>query len=651
MTMNPRLFLFPIVLLLTAGSFAPAENIAGPWPAPNNLEAAAMEKAREAGAGTIELIGPDEVTVRSHQTWTLRYTAGSGGLARGGSVYIGMRHMQHLACPPQTDRPAEACYVTASGPPAAKVACEVPEGTTPQFFAWQHMVRAIVTGEALQPGESLDIVLGDTSRGGPGMRVQPFDETRYMFKTYVDIQGDDTILPLPASPAVAIIAAEPALMNVVMPSDAVAGAPTWCLVRAEDVYGNPAEDFRGTVALSSTDDTAELPAAAAFTAADRGVRRFEGVIFNTEGVQTIRAASGEFEAASNPVIVTAEQPEKLLLWGDLHGHTLFSDGRGTVEEFYDFAERVAGLDFCAVTDHAFEVHAEMWEHSKKVTNAVYKPGRFVTFNAFEWSGRTPLGGDHNVFFLEDDPPIFRSTTMYDARNLQIDHEEAKYEHVTDVFAEMQRRLKDKNIFCIPHFGGRKGHPDFHAGDVQRNIEVFSEHQRSEGWATEFLTRGYRLGIMASTDGHYGNPGYGYLKYPPGEDALRDQEIGMASVAVYAPERTRESVFESLYDRRVYATSGDRIVLDMTAAGHPMGSEFAAESAPRIRVNVTGTAPVTKVEFKKDSAVAHVETPGTAVVRDLTWRDPGFDPGATSYYYVRVVQANGEEAITSPVWVN
>ena len=63
-----------------------------------------------------------------------------------------------------------------------------------------------------------------------------------------------------------------------------------------------------------------------------------------------------------------------------------SDGRGTVEEFYDFAERVAGLDFCAVTDHAFEILDEMWEHSKKVTNQVHRTGkiRHVSGVRMEW---------------------------------------------------------------------------------------------------------------------------------------------------------------------------------------------------------------------------------------------------------------------------
>ena len=209
-----------------------------------------------------------------------------------------------------------------------------------------------------------------------------------------------------------------------------------------------------------------------------------------------------------------------------------SDGRGTVEEFYDFAERVAGLDFCAVTDHAFEVLDEMWEHSKKVTNQVYKPGRFVTFQAYEWSGVTPLGGDHNCYFLDDDPPIFRSTFWYTPTNLQMYHGPSpKQEHVTDVFAELTKRLRDKDVFCIPHFGGRKGNPQWHDEKVQRMIEIFSEHQRSEDWANSFLKQGHRLGIIASTDDHFGNPGYGYLK--PTYD-WEHQEIGMAALAVCAP---------------------------------------------------------------------------------------------------------------------
>ena len=179
------------------------------------------------------------------------------------------------------------------------------------------------------------------------------------------------------------------------------------------------------------------------------------------------------------------------------------------------------------------------------------------------------------------------------------------------------------------------------------IETFSEHRRSEDWATKFLTQGRRLGIIASTDNHYGNPGHGYLR--PIDDWDR-QEIGMAAVAVYAAQRTRESVFPALYDRQVYATSGDRIILDFQVDGHPMGTEYRADSPPTLAVEAVGTAPIRRVEIKKDSRIAATFEPGRTSVK-LQWTDPGFDPETPCYYYVRVVQDNDEEAISRPVWVD
>jgi hypothetical protein len=345
--------------------------------------------------------------------------------------------------------------------------------------------------------------------------------------------------------------------------------------------------------------------------------------------------------------VRRERPEKLLLWGDLHGHTLFSDGRGTVEEYYDFAQRVAGLDFCAVSDHAFELVDEMWAHSKAVTNRLNQPGTFVTFNGYEWSGQTPDGGDHNCYFLADEPPIFRSTLMYDRRNLQMDHAAEKVKTVAELMERLARLLRDKDVLCIPHFGGRRGNPRWHDPRVQRLIEVYSDHQRSEAWANTFLAAGHRVGIMASTDNHYGNPGYGYLKIQPD---WRKQEIGTSLIAVYAAERTREAIFHALYDRRTYATSGARIILDVRANGQPMGSELRAAEAPLLEVLVIGTANIDRIEIKKNGKVAHVE-PGQRDAMRFEWRDPAFQPDQSCYYVVRVVQKDNEEAIASPIWVD
>jgi len=614
----------------------------------NPYEDAAVKQGQQLGIGSVRLEGPTRVEVLSHQRFTIVYTAGRAGIKPGGGLRIGLRHLSNWSLPQTTDPGAEGfTVVKASAEQRVQITVDFRSKYFAEYFAWHNMIEVLLPERGLQPGETIRITLGDRSGGAPGMRVQPFDEARFVFKTYVDALGEGKYLPLANSPAIEIIAAEPERLHVVMPSDAVAGQPTWCLVRAEDRYGNPAPRYRGRVKLTATEPQGLLPPAYAFTADDRAVHRFEKIVLTRPGLHTISVSDGQFVARSNPVRVTKEQPTELLLWGDLHGHTLFSDGRGTVEEYYAFAENVAGLDFCAVSDHAFELVDAMWAHSKQVTNRANRPGRFVTFQAYEWSGTTQQGGDHNCYFLDHDPPLYRSTNYYCPDNLQMGHDAApKLAHVTDLFAALNRHLTDKNVFCIPHFGGRKGNPEFHDPKVQRMIEIFSEHRRSEDWATTHLTRGHRLGIMASTDNHFGNPGHGYLK-PSYDWAL--QEIGMAALAVRAPAHTRRSIFHALYDRRVYATSGDRIILDFTADGHPMGSEFNTATAPELSVEVAGTAVIKRIEIKKNSQLVHTSEPCTREAT-LRWQDPDFDAAQACYYYVRVEQANGEEAISSPIWL-
>jgi len=616
---------------------------------PNRYEEEAIAAGRELGIGSATLEGPKSAEVMSHQTWTLVYTAGKAGIRPGGAIRIGFRHVAEWS-PPQTSDPKAVGYLTVrtKGDVPVKVDVDFRGRFFLQHFAWQNMVEVMLPERGLGAGETIRVTYGDRSEGSPGIRVQPFDESRFVFKTYVDALGRGEYLPLADSPAIEIVAAEPCRLGLVMPSDAVPGKPTWCLVRAEDRYGNPATRYRGTIDWQSTDAAARLPAQYTFTEADRGVRRFEEVTFHTPGSQTVTVTDGPFRRTGNPVRVARTRPERLLLWGDLHGHTLQSDGRGTVEEYYDFARRVAGLDFCAVSDHAFELVDEMWEHSKAVTNRLNEPGHFVTFNAYEWSGNTNVGGDHNVYFLDDDPPIYRSDNYYDPRNLQMYHgPEPKVAHIEGVFARLQERLQNKDVLCIPHWGGRHGNPKWHNPDVQRLIEVFSEHRRSEDWVTSFLAGGHRVGVMASGDDHYGNPGLGYLR--PSYD-WEKQEIGMAAVAVYAEEHTRESIFRALYDRRVYATSGDRIILDFRCDGHPMGSEYRSDAPPVITVEALGTAPIARVEVKKNSRVVSACQPQQRAV-SFQWRDDDFQAGSSCYYYVRVIQDDNEEAISSPIWVN
>jgi hypothetical protein len=125
--------------------------------------------------------------------------------------------------------------------------------------------------------------------------------------------------------------------------------------------------------------------------------------------------------------------------------------------------------------------------------------------------------------------------------------------------------------------------------------------------------------------------------------------------VLAPELTRESIFEALAQRRCYATSGARILLDATVAGKSMGEEFYLPygGSAQVAVEVAGTAPLASVEIVKlvDGKFVTVrEAPldGRTTDTTLAFTERVVMP---TIYYVRVRQVDGEMAWSSPFWVN
>ena len=45
--------------------------------------------------------------------------------------------------------------------------------------------------------------------------------------------------------------------------------------------------------------------------------------------------------------------EYRLFWGDVHGHSAISDGKGSPGDYFTYARDVARLDFVVLTDHDF----------------------------------------------------------------------------------------------------------------------------------------------------------------------------------------------------------------------------------------------------------------------------------------------------------
>jgi hypothetical protein len=88
------------------------------------------------------------------------------------------------------------------------------------------------------------------------------------------------------------------------PTIASSGTPFSITARAEDVYGNTASGYTGTVSFSSTDPDAFLPTPYTFTSADLGAKTLGRVILRATGTQTITVSdNGGRVDVSNPITV------------------------------------------------------------------------------------------------------------------------------------------------------------------------------------------------------------------------------------------------------------------------------------------------------------------------------------------------------------
>jgi len=173
-----------------------------------------------------------------------------------------------------------------------------------------------------------------------------------------------------------------------------------------------------------------------------------------------------------------------------------------------------------------------------------------------------------------------------------------------------------------------------------------------------LARGLRLGFVGGSDTHRGQPG--------SSDHGPWQGLGLT--AVYAPELTREALWDALFARHCYATTGERILLEFTLDGHPLGSELDSltpddlRQPRRIRVRAAGTAPILALEVLRNNRVVYRAEP-RAEVAALAWEDAadlstqdallrGEQAGEPpfAFYYCRLLQEDGHCAWGSPVWL-
>ncbi len=340
-----------------------------------------------------------------------------------------------------------------------------------------------------------------------------------------------------------------------------------------------------------------------------------------------------------------------IYWGDMHGHTANSDGKGSLDDYFTYARDVAKLDFVIVSDHDFgnaapwRMPEEVWKLTQDKANQYTVDGEFVGIAGYEWTSQPK-------YWTSEQPLFNGAVKFYNHKNVYFPR------RVDYLYSAKAAAYNSPNLLAqaVRQVGGliQNNHPD--AGPNGRdqfdydpryasvivNTELRPDRMRYQGktyqlnmehTVRQFLNKGGKTGFVGSTDTHEGKPA--------------------ARTAVLARELTRAAIFEALRHRRNYAVSNARIVLDFKIDGHFMGEEIEIQGKPRIAVAVHGTDKIEEIIVVRDGSTIHTVRPRTNDVR-FDYVDETYS--GNSYYYVRVIQADRDEqgnrshAWSSPIWV-
>ena len=495
--------------------------------------------------GHAEISPQGEFEAGSFQSFTLTYTAGYFGIDDTGSLKIVHRFASDMGRPQFTD-PKGWNYTTVEASNGAIL--EVKYDGKMNIRPWDKTLFIRVVRGFLRENDQIIVRFGDTRQGSPGIRMQTFNEPTFEFRVLADAWATYNYVELPVQPIISVVAGPPVLYKAILPTSRKRGQLFKLGFKGEDKWGNPSHLVNGTFSLKSNLPVGGLPASLKM---QRG--EYSKIIDGLGCAETgdllieVRDAAGKLVCTSNPLRVV-ESASLLPYWADLHGQSEETIGTNSARELIEFARDRAFLDAMSHQGNDFQITTPFWNELNKLSKEFNADGSFVMYPGYEWSGNTGLGGDRNVMFMHEGRQIHRShhALIDDLSDVKTDANSAD-----DLF----KMLKGEDCVVFAHIGGRYADIKMaHDARIERSVEVHSDWGTFEWLVQDAFEQGYRVGILANSDGHKGRHGASH----PGASMFG--AYGGLS-CLLAAGLTRQDLFDALRKRHHYATTGCRVVLD------------------------------------------------------------------------------------------
>ncbi len=378
-------------------------------------------------------------------------------------------------------------------------------------------------------------------------------------------------------------------------------------------------------------------------------------------VKVVRADGKEAEKTWAFIVGRAQYQ---LYFGQLHSHTTYSDGSGSLGSALDYIKGLpanANVDFVAFTDHSNYFDASgaanpeeaLYDMSKATAASQKTWSEYVgTIDAFNEKNTdiiaipgfemTWSGGPGHINTFNTEGIVSRNNSTLN--NKTADAGMKAY------YALLSRPEGADSINQFNHPGTTFGNfSDFAYWDAVIDTRIqLVEVGNGEGAIgaggyypsyeeyTLALDKGWHVAPTNNQDNHKG-------KWGNANDA-RD--------VILTDNFTEKGLYEAIRNYRVYATEDKNLEINYLVNDMLMGS-IIKEVPEKLNVSVTVYDP------DRSDSISKVEVIVNSGKVAYTWSDPAeladgaleavLDP-SYSYYYIRVTEGDGDIAVTAPVWV-
>ena len=321
------------------------------------------------------------------------------------------------------------------------------------------------------------------------------------------------------------------------------------------------------------------------------------------------------------VIAPLASPEHYL--GDIHSHTSYSDGTGTPSDAFTYARDTAAIDFLAVTDHSNSLTDTEWADVRTQANTFTSPGSFVGLAGFEWTNTQD--GHINVY----------QTDTYVSRN------DLNYDTLAKFYGWLKTQptaiAEFNHPFSNQEYQGFAYDPAVDAKITMQEVGNGSppySYARLEPAYIYALDKGWHVGATNNQDNHAWNWGY------PANNMT----------GIVADQLTQDGVLAAMRDLRTYGSEDRDLHLSFQANDYWMGTTIeCATGAPlQFHASVSDlTDPISQLQIITTGGVllASQSVSSTATTWDFTYTNPG----GGNWYYLKAIEADGDLAISAPIW--